>query len=60
MKKIIVDNGFIILAVGKNDFEITVTDALRIKHFKPSLKKNLLTQGTSYMLKIFYLLYVTL
>ena len=49
-----IDNGFKILDVGKNDFEITVKEALRIKHFKPSLNKKLTIQGTSnYVLKIF-------
>ena len=40
-----IDNGFKILDVRKNGFEITAKEALRIKHFKPSLDKKLMTQG---------------
>ena len=46
-------NLFSILDTGKNDFEISIKEALHIKAKKPQLNKQLTTQGTSFILNIF-------
>ena len=46
-------NLFKILDNGKNDFEITIKEALHIKGSKPQLNKQLFTQGASFVLNIF-------
>ena len=44
---------FSILDHGRNDFETTVKEAIHIKRKRPSLNKQLYTQGTSFILNIF-------
>ena len=46
-------NLFSVLDTGKNDFEITIKEALHIKSKKPKLNKQLCTQGSSFLLNIF-------
>ena len=46
-------NSFKILDFGKNDLEITIKEAINIKCKKPTMNKQLFTQGTSFILKIF-------
>ena len=48
-----VEKNFKILDKGNNDFEITIKESLQIKNNKPPLNKKLMTQGTSFLLKIF-------
>ena len=38
---------------GKNDYEITVKEALHIKFQKPTSNRQLFTQGSSIVLNIF-------
>ena len=44
---------FSVMGSGKNDYEITVKEAILIKSHKPNMNKQLATNGTSFMLKIF-------
>ena len=46
-------NLFSILEQGRNDFDITVKEALHIKASKPQLNKQLFSQGASFVLSIF-------
>ena len=46
-------NNFSVIVSGRNDYEITVKEALLIKYYKPNMNKQLATNGTSYMLSIF-------
>ena len=46
-------NSFSVLDSGRNDFEITVKEALYIKRSKPNLNKQLSGHGTSFILNIF-------
>ena len=46
-------NNFKILDHGKTDFETTIKEAIHIKYNKPSLNKQLFTQGSSFVLNIF-------
>ena len=48
-----VRDSFKILDRGKSDFEITIKEALQIRNNRPTLNKKLMTQGTSFLLKIF-------
>ena len=38
---------------ANSDFEVSIKEALHIKHRNPNLNKQLSTQGMSFMLKIF-------
>ena len=49
----LVEKNFRILDKGKNDFEITMKESLQIKNNWPPLNKKLMTQGISFLLKIF-------
>ena len=40
------------LLTGKNDYEITVKDALHIKFKKPTINQQLFTQGSSFLLNV--------
>ena len=53
MTAYLVKDSFKIFDEGKSDFEITVKEALQIRHNKPALNKKLMIQGTSFILKIF-------
>ena len=44
---------FLIIDSGKNDFEITVKEALHIKFKKPTINRQLFTQGSSFVLYVF-------
>ena len=44
---------FSIITTGKNDFEITFKEALHIKNKQPNINKQLCSQSTSFLLKIF-------
>ena len=44
---------FSIIDTGRNDFEITIKEALHIKNKKPTLNKQLYSQGASFVLNIF-------
>ena len=46
-------NNFSILDKGKNDFEITIKEALYIKSNRPRLNKQLSTNGISFLLNLF-------
>ena len=46
-------DNFSIIDFGKNDFEITIKEALHIKYKKPNINKQLATQGASFILNIF-------
>ena len=48
-----VGKNFSILDKGRDDFEITIKESLQIKNNRPPLNKKLMTQGTSFLLKIF-------
>ena len=45
-------NNFSIIDSGKNDFEITVKEALHIKFKKPTINRQLFTQGSSFVLNV--------
>ena len=51
--KQILEKNFKILDKGNNDFEITIKESLMIKKNTPPLNKKLMTQGPSFLLKIF-------
>ena len=46
-------NSFSIINSGKNDFEITVKEALHIQFKKPTINRQLFTQGSSFVLNVF-------
>ena len=46
-------DSFSIIDSGKNDFEITVKEALHIKCKKPTINRQLFTQGSSFLLNVF-------
>ena len=46
-------NSFKVIDSAKSDFEVSIKEALHIKHKNPNLNKQLSTQGMSFMLKIF-------
>ena len=46
-------NNFSIITTGKNDFEITIKEALHIKNKQPNINKQLCSQGTSFLLNVF-------
>ena len=46
-------NGAHIDEKPQNDYEITVKGSILIKSYNPNMNKQLTTNGTSYMLKIF-------
>ena len=46
-------DSFKILDSGRNDFEISVKEALHIRYKKPSLNKQLYTNGASFILNVF-------
>ena len=46
-------DSFSIIDSGKNDFEITVKEALHIKFKKPTTNRQLFTQGSSFVLNVF-------
>ena len=46
-------DSFSIIDSGKNDFEITVKEALHIKFKKPTINRQLFTQGSSFVLNVF-------
>ena len=46
-------NSFKVTDSANNDFEVSIKEALRIKHNNPNLNKQLSTQGMLFMLKIF-------
>ena len=46
-------NNFSIIDSGKNDYEITVMEALHIKFKKPTINRQLFTQGSFFVLNVF-------
>ena len=46
-------NSFKVIDSANSDFEVSIKEALHIKHKNPNLNKQLSTQGMSFMLKIF-------
>ena len=46
-------NSFKVIDSANSDFEVSIKEALYIKHKNPNLNKQLSTQGMSFMLKIF-------
>ena len=46
-------DSFSIIDSGKNDFEITIKEALNIKFKKPTINRQLFTQGSSFVLNVF-------
>ena len=46
-------NSFKVIDSANSDFEVSIKEALHIKHRNPNLNKKLSTQGMSFMLKIF-------
>ena len=46
-------NSFLIFDSGKNDYEITVKEALHIKFKKPTINRQLFTQGSSFVSNVF-------
>ena len=46
-------NNFSITESGKNDYDITLKEALHIKFKRPTINKQLFTQGTSFVVSIF-------
>ena len=45
-------NSFKVIDSANSDFEVSIKEALHIKHRNPNLNKQLSTQGMSFMLKI--------
>ena len=41
------------MLTANSDFEVSIKEALHIKHRNPNLNKQLSTQGMSFMVKIF-------
>ena len=46
-------NSFKVIDSANSDSEVSIKEALHIKHKNPNLNKQLSTQGMSFMLKIF-------
>ena len=46
-------DSFSITDSGKNDFEITIKEALHIKFKKPTINRQLFSQGSSFVLNVF-------
>ena len=46
-------NSFKVIDSANSDFEVSIKEALYIKHKNPNLNKQLSTEGMSFMLKIF-------
>ena len=46
-------HSFLIIDSGKNDFEITVKEALHIKFKMPTINRQLFIQGSSFVLNVF-------
>ena len=46
-------NSFKVIDSANSDFEVSIKEALHIKHKNPSLNKQLSTNGMSFILKIF-------
>ena len=46
-------NSFSIIDSGKNDYEVTVKEGLHIKFKKPTINRQLFTQGSSFVLNVF-------
>ena len=46
-------NNFSVIDSGKNDFEVTIKEAFHIKFSEPIMNKQLLTQGSSFVLNVF-------
>ena len=46
-------SNFSVTDSGKNDYEVTVEEALHIKFNRPTITKQLFIQGTSFVLSIF-------
>ena len=45
---------FVVIDSGQTDFDITIKEALHIKHHRPWLNKQLHSQGSSFVLNIFW------
>ena len=41
------------LSHGKNDFEVTIKEALHIKFKKPTINRQLIREGSSFVLNVF-------
>ena len=46
-------DSFSIMDSGKNDFEVTIKEALHIKFKKPTINRQLISQGSSFILNVF-------
>ena len=46
-------DSFSIIDSGKNDFEITIKEPLHIKFKKPTINRQLFSQGSSFVLNVF-------
>ena len=46
-------DSFLIIDSGKNDFEVTIKEALHIKFKKPTINRQLYSQGSSFVLNVF-------
>ena len=46
-------NNFEVLKKCKTPFDTKIAEALFIRKFRPKINKQLLTKGTSYVLKVF-------
>ena len=46
-------DSFSIMDSGKNDFEVTIKEALHIKFKKPTIDRQLISQGSSFILNVF-------
>ena len=46
-------DSFSIMDSGKNDFEVTIKEALHIKFKKPTINRQLFSQGSSFVLNVF-------
>ena len=38
---------------GKNDFKVTIKEALHIKFKKPTINRQLISEGSSFVLNVF-------
>ena len=46
-------DSFSIMDSGKNDFEVTIKEALHIKFKKPTINRQLISDGSSFVLNVF-------
>ena len=46
-------DSFSIMDSGKNDFKVTIKEALHIKFKKPTINRQLFSQGSSFVLNVF-------